>query len=264
MGNRNSKRPGKKKHLSENEFKGVMEVTRSGMGFVIVENLETDVLVRPNDFNTAMHGDKVRVRLSEQRQGKRMQGVISAVLERKQSEFIGRLQMNKGFAFFVADCDKKIPDIYIPEKNFNEAKDGDRVVVRITEWEQGTGKRPVGEVVTVLNEDPNDVAMKEILLENGFPLEFPDDVMEEAARIPDIISENEIRKRKDFREILTFTIDPVDAKDFDDAISIRVLKNGNYEIGVHIADVSHYVEAGYRLDDDMPIKEQPPFICPIE
>src|SRR5688572_29438714 len=249
MGHRNSKKPGKKKYSPENEYKGVLEVTRSGMGFVVIENLETDVLVRPNDFNTALHGDVVRVKLNPQREGKRRQGVISAVVERKQSEFIGRLQMNKGFAFFVADSDKKIPDIYIPEKSFNDAKDGDRVVARITEWEQGTGKRPVGEVVTVLNEDPNDVAMKEILLENGFPLVFPDDALEEAARMPDTISEKEISKRKDFRNILTFTIDPIDAKDFDDAISIRVLKNGNYEIGVHIADVSHYVEPGTALDD---------------
>jgi ribonuclease R len=124
------------------------------------------------------------------------------------------------------------------------------VVVRITEWESTGGKRPVGEVVTVLDEeDVNDVAMKEILLENGFPLEFPDDAMEEASRIPDTITEKEINRRRDFRTILTFTIDPVDAKDFDDAISIRVLKNGNYEIGVHIADVSHYVEQDTKLDE---------------
>src|SRR5215203_404700 len=249
MGHRNSKKTGKKKHTGTGEYKGVLEVTRSGMGFVVVENLETDVLVRPNDFNTALHGDVVRVKLSPQREGKRQQGVISGVVERKQSEFIGRLQMNKGFAFFVADSDKKIPDIYIPEKSFNGANDGDRVVARITEWEQGSGKRPLGEVVTVLNEDLNDVAMKEILLENGFPLEFPDEALEEAARMPDVITEKEILKRKDFRETLTFTIDPVDAKDFDDAISIRVLKNGNYEIGVHIADVSHYVQPGTALDD---------------
>jgi len=249
MGHRNSKKPGKKKYSPENEYKGVLEVTRSGMGFVVVENLETDVLVRPNDFNTALHGDVVRVKLNPQREGKRQQGVISAVVERKQSEFIGRLQMNKGFAFFVADSDKKIPDIYIPEKSFNEANDGDRVVARITEWEQGSGKRPLGEVVTVLNEDPNDVAMKEILLENGFPLEFPEEALEEAARMPDVISEKEIAKRRDFRNTLTFTIDPVDAKDFDDAISIRILKNGNYEIGVHIADVSHYVQPGTALDN---------------
>ena len=249
MGHRNSKKPGKKKHSPENEYKGVLEVTRSGMGFVVVENLETDVLVRPNDFNTALHGDVVRVKLNPHREGKRQQGFISAVVERKQSEFIGRLQMNKGFAFFVADSDKKIPDIYIPEQNFNNANDGDRVVARITEWEQGSGKRPLGEIVTVLNEDSNDVAMKEILLENGFPLEFPDEALEGAARMPDVISEKEIAKRKDFRNTLTFTIDPVDAKDFDDAISIRILKNGNYEIGVHIADVSHYVQPGTALDE---------------
>ena len=249
MGHRNSKKQGKTKHPPENEYKGVLEVTRSGMGFVVVPNLETDILVRPNDFNTALHGDVVRVKLNIQREGKRLQGVISSVVERKQSEFIGRLQMNKGFAFFVADSDKKIPDIYIPERNFNGATDGDRVVVKITEWEQSTGKRPMGEVVTVLSEDSNDVAMKEILLENGFPLEFPEAVLEEAARIRDTISEKEIGKRRDFRNILTFTIDPIDAKDFDDAISMRVLKNGNYEIGVHIADVSHYVEEGTALDD---------------
>jgi ribonuclease R len=245
----NSKKPHKKKHEPSNELKGVLEITRSGMGFVVVENLDTDVLVRPNDFNTALHGDVVRIKLHTRKEGKRLQGTITDVVERKQSEFIGRLQMNKGFAFFVADSNKKMPDIYIPEKSFNEAKDGERVVVRITEWEQGSGKRPVGEVVTVLNEDPNDVAMKEILLENGFPLEFPEEAMEEAARIPDVISEKEISKRKDFRGTLTFTIDPVDAKDFDDALSIRVLKNGNYEIGVHIADVSHYVLPGTALDD---------------
>jgi ribonuclease R len=123
--------------------------------------------------------------------------------------------------------------------------------VRIKDWEKDSRKRPVGEVVNVLNsEDMNDVSMKEILLENGFPLAFPDEVMEEAARIPDTIAEDEIKKRRDFRGILTFTIDPIDAKDFDDAISIRVLKNGNYEIGVHIADVSHYVAPETELDKE--------------
>ena len=250
MGRTNKKRSGKKKDQQGTDYKGKIEITRSGMGFVVVEGLETDVLVRPNDFNTAMHGDTVRVKVNAERSGKRMQGVISQVVERKQLEFVGHLQMNKGFAFFVADTDKKMPDVYIPMQSINEAKDGDRVVVRITEWESGGGKRPVGTVVNILDaEDPNDVAMKEILLENGFPLDFPDDALEVAARIPDTISEKEAEQRKDFRKILTFTIDPVDAKDFDDAISIRVLKNGNYEIGVHIADVSHYVEQGSALDE---------------
>jgi ribonuclease R len=250
MGRTNKKKSTKKKTTSSNVYKGKIEITRSGMGFVVVEGLETDILVRPNDFNTALHGDTVRVKASPQREGKRLQGVISEVIERKQLDFVGKLQMNKGFAFFVSDSEKKMPDIYIPQQNLGDAKDTDRVVVRITEWETGSGKRPVGEVVSVLNaEDPNDVAMKEIILENGFPLEFSEEALEVAARIPDTITEKEIEKRKDFRNILTFTIDPVDARDFDDALSIRVLKNGNYEIGVHIADVSHYVEAGTALDD---------------
>ena len=251
MGRKDSKKSGKKRQRNFNEYKGKLEITRSGMGFVIVESLEADILVRPNDFNTAMHGDIVRVEVNPERSGKRMQGAVIAVLERKQMEFVGRLQMNKGFAFFVADGDKKVPDIFIPLTGFNGAVDGDRVVVKINDWEKDSKKRPVGEVVNILNaEDENDMAMKEILLENGFPLNFPDEVMEEAARISDIITDDEIAKRKDFRGILTFTIDPVDAKDFDDAISIRVLKNGNYEIGVHIADVSHYVKPETELDNE--------------
>jgi len=276
MGRKNEKKT-KHKSTQNDAHKGVLEITRSGVGFVIVQDLHTDILVRPNDFNTAMHGDTVRVQARPQRDGKKLQGEVIQVIERKQSEFIGRLQMNnsnastplaseeyadgtqsaqssnrpsRGFAFFVVDGERKMPDIYIPEQNFNGARDGDRVVVKITAWEQGAGKRPVGEVVTVLSEeDANDIAMKEILLENGFPLGFDDEVLEEATRMPDLISEEEINIRKDFREILTFTIDPVDAKDFDDAISIRVLKTGNYEVGVHIADVAHYIQPDTKLDE---------------
>lgn len=244
------KKSGQQHEKTRNEFKGKLEITRSGMGFVIVEGQEADILVRPSDFNSAMHGDTVRVRLKEDRGGKRKQGVVVGVAERKQSEFVGRLEMNKGYAFFVAEGDKKMPDIYIPEKSFNNATENDRVVVRVKEWSDDKSKRPVGEVVSILNaDDVNDIAMKEILLEAGFPVAFPDDVMEEAARIPDAIPESEIKKRKDFRDILTFTIDPADAKDFDDALSIKVLKNGNYQIGVHIADVSHYVQSDTALDE---------------
>src|ERR1051326_8025906 len=132
MAHKHNKKPDKKKHKSRaEEYKGKLEITRSGMGFVTVEGLETDILVRPSDFNTAMHGDSVRVRLKEDRGGRRKQGVIVGVAERKQSEFVGHLEMNKGFAFFVADGDKRMPDIYIPEKNFNNAKEGDRVVVQV-------------------------------------------------------------------------------------------------------------------------------------
>lgn len=259
MGRKNSKKKKRERHSEsshghEHTVKGVMDITRSGMGFVIVENLPVDVIVRPPDLNTALHGDVVRVKIKEEKKGgRRMQGVVSEVLKRKQTEFMGKMEISedgsgKGFGFFVAETDRPMPDVYIPKQNLNGAKDKDKVIVRMLEWERG-GKRPVGEVVSVMEkEDTNEAAMKEILLESGFPLHFPEDAMEEAARLLDQISNGEIKKRKDVRDILTFTIDPIDAKDFDDAISYRVLKNGNYEIGVHIADVAHYVEEETALD----------------
>lgn len=255
MGRKNSKKKEKKKQKkklkssSDNSIKGVLDISRSGMGFVMVEEFETDILVRPDDFNTALHGDTVRIRIKEGRQkGNRQRGVITEVLSRRQLEFIGRLEMNKGFAFFVADTSKPMPDIYVPLTNCNGAKDRDRVVVRMLEWEKD-GKRPLGEVTSILDkEDDNDNAMKEILLEHGFPLQFSDEALEEAERISDIITNEEISRRRDFRDVLTVTIDPIDAKDFDDAISYRELDNGNIEIGVHIADVSHYIDAGTALD----------------
>ena len=231
--------------------KGTLDITRSGMGYVVIADGSGDVLVRPNDFNTALNGDTVKVKITREgfKNGKK-EGKIVEVLSRKQSQFIGRIQLSANFAFFIADTDKPMPDLFIPIDKLNGATDKDRVIARITKWDN-TNKKPEGEVVQViLAEQESDIAMKEILVENGFPLTFPDEVMEEAARLNDIISESEISKRRDCRDILTFTIDPVDARDFDDALSIKKLKNDLYEIGVHIADVSHYVEPGSILDED--------------
>jgi len=252
MGRKNSKKRKSKekhKHSHEGSLIGTLDISRSGTGFVVVENMPVDILIRPEDIGTALHGDKVKVKVKDAKEKhKRQRGVITQIISRKQTEFVGTLQMNKGFAFFVADTNKKMPDIFIHASKFNGAKDRDRVVVRLLEWEDAE-RRPEGEVIQILDkENENDIAMKEILLQYGFPLGFPDEALEEAARIPDIITEKEVKKRKDFRDILTFTIDPVDAKDFDDALSFRILKNGNYEIGVHIADVSHYLDEGTELD----------------
>lgn len=255
MGRKNSKKRKEEKRKPQSGhnkvLKGTLDITRSGMGFVTIEGMEVDILIRPADFNTALHGDTVRVAVKEVKSGnRRMQGFVREVLNRKRTEFIGQLQMNKGFAFFVAETDKPMPDFYIPQENINGATENDRVLVRLVQWDTD-GKRPVGEVVSVLNaENSNDAAMKEILLEAGFALQFSDEALEVAARIPDTISTEEIKKRKDIRDIFTITIDPVDAKDFDDAISFRKLKNGNYEVGVHIADVSHYVEPDNELDKE--------------
>jgi ribonuclease R len=229
--------------------KGVLDISRSGIGFVKVEGMDKDVLVRPNDFNRAFHGDIVKVQiLKDAMPGKRIEGKITEVAERKQAEFIGNLQVSKTFAFFTADTEKPMPDFFIPFEKLNGAKDGERVLVRLAKWDKDA-KKPEGEVISVIKaEDMNDFAMKELLIDCGFPLVFDDAVMKEANALSENITRQELVKRKDCRDILTFTIDPVDAKDFDDAISIRNLDNGNYEIGVHIADVSHFVTPGSVLD----------------
>jgi ribonuclease R len=228
---------------------GTLDITRSGMGFVIVQGQENDIMIRPADFNTALHGDTVRVMMKGDFKRGRQQGEVVEVLKRRQVEFPGKLQLNNNFAFFIADVDKPMPDIFIPLDKTGNATENDMVVVRIVEWQKN--KKPVGEVIQVMDQsDESDFAMKQILMENGFPLKFPDEVIEESERIPEILSQKEIVTRKDIREVFTITIDPQDAKDFDDAISLQKLDNGNFEVGVHIADVSYYIEPGSSLDNE--------------
>ncbi len=249
MNKKKSKQKSKSKITAQTTLKGKLEVTRSGMGYVIVENVTGDILVRPGNFTTALNGDTVRVKVIKEniRTGKK-EGKITEVLTRKQTEFIGHIQLSTNYAFFIPDTDKPMPDLFIPLTELNGAKNKDRVVARLVKWDK-EDKKPVGTVVSVmLPEDENDAAMKELLAQAGFPLFFPDDVLEESQRLPEMLDAGEIRKRRDCRELLTFTIDPVDAKDFDDAISVRKLANGNYEIGVHIADVSYYVLPETELD----------------
>jgi ribonuclease R len=241
-------RSGKKSSQTE-IVKGKLDISKSGMGYVIVEGNEKDIIVRPNDFNRAFHGDIVRVQVNKGlSKDKRTEGKVVDVAERKQTEFIGNIQMSKNFAFFIPASEKPIPDFYITADKLNGAKDNERVVVKLLSWDKSE-KKPIGEVVSILkSEDENDMAMKEILIETGFPLAFDKEVLAEVKKLQQHIAREEISKRKDYRDILTFTIDPNDAKDFDDAISIRNLDNGNYEIGVHIADVSHFVKPGTLLD----------------
>ncbi len=249
MNKKKSKQKSKSKITAQLTLKGKLEVTRSGMGYVIIENVEGDVLVRPGDFNTALNGDTVRVKVIKEnmRTGKK-EGKITEVVVRKQTEFIGHLQLSTNYAFFIPDTDKPMPDLFIPLSELNGAKNKDRVLARLVKWDNGD-KKPVGTIVSIMQpEDENDAAMKELLAQAGFPLSFPEDVMEEAERLPEALDSEEIKKRRDCRDLLTFTIDPVDAKDFDDAISIRKISNGNYEIGVHIADVSYYVHPETELD----------------
>ncbi len=247
---------GKKKgkrtiHQSDiKQYKGKFEITRSGVGFVIVEGLQKDIIIRPNDFNRAFHGDFVRAEITKGdiRSG-RLQGRITQIIERKQKQFLGRIEINRDYAFFIPETEKPIPNFYISLSNINKAKDGERVIVRLLSWDDDD-KRPQGEVVEVITQEKEgDLAMKEILIQAGFSILFPDDVLEESERIPDLVKGAKYTDRKDMRDILTFTIDPVDAKDFDDALSFRNMPNGDVEVGVHIADVSYYIEPETALDD---------------
>lgn len=243
----------KSKHQSSQAYilKGNLDIARNGLGYVVIADGSGDVLVRQGNFYNALHGDTVRVKVFKENTGTgKKEGKITEVVARRQTEFIGTLQLSTNYAFFVPDTDKPMPDLYIPLDKLNGAKNKERVAARLVRWNKDD-KKPIGEIISVLNnEDINDMAMKEILAESGFPLSFADDVIEESERLNDTISEKEIKKRRDFRSTLTFTIDPADAKDFDDAISIKKIKKDKYEIGVHIADVSHFVAPETALDNE--------------
>ncbi|MGB8190916.1 MAG: ribonuclease R, partial [Chitinophagaceae bacterium] len=185
MGRKNTKKKKKQQHSPES-LQGTLDITRAGVGFVTINKEQQDILVRPADFNTALHGDTVRVEVvSDGKRSNRQRGIITEVVERKQTDFIGHLDVSESFAFFIAETDKPMPDVYIPLTALNGATNNDKVVVRITQWERN--KKPSGEVVQVLDvTNEHDFAMKEILLENGFSVVFPDDVIEEAGRLPDI------------------------------------------------------------------------------
>lgn len=240
-----SKTKGRK---SATELKGRVEITRSGMGYVVVEGRQTDILVKPHDLNNAMDGDVVQVRLKQVHDRKRTEGVITRVLDRKQTEYIGTLEMNDHFAFFIPQSEKPIPDFYINEENLNGAGDKDQVVVQLLNW-NGDNKKPEGKVLSLLEiKNPVDAAMKDITIQNGFSINFPKEVSQKAEELSAAITLEELQRRRDFREVLTMTIDPADAKDFDDALSFRRLDNGGIEVGVHIADVSHFVKENDVLD----------------
>ena len=241
---------GKKKKSSQSEvLTGKLEISRSGMGFVIVEGRDKDIMVKPNDFGKAFHGDTVKVSVGNANdRTRRPEGKVTGVIDRKQTEFIGNVSVTDKAAFFISGGNNAMPDFHISFEKLGGAVDGDRVVAKFLKWDRND-KKPEGEIVSVMEAaNEGDMAMKEILVNAGFPLAFDSEVMKAAEKLEPKITRDELKTRKDCRDILTFTIDPADAKDFDDAISIRNLDNGNYEIGVHIADVSHFVRQGDILD----------------
>lgn len=231
--------------------KGTLDISKQGMGYVVVPGMTMDILVRRENLKTAMHGDTVEVNIFKvSKTSKRPEGVISKIIQRSQNELIGTVQKKSGFAFVIPDNKSFTKDIFINDKNSKNVEDGNRVIVKITDWSEKL-KNPEGIIVEILNADrESDIAMKDILLQQGFKLEFPEEVMEEANQLNEVYTESEIAKRKDLRDTFTITIDPHDAKDFDDAISFKALDTNLYEIGVHIADVSHFVVPNSALDKE--------------
>ena len=228
---------------------GVVDMASNGNAYVVCEDLDQDVFVPNNLLNKALHGDLVEVYVFPRRREK-LEGEITQVIERKRTTFVGVVQMQKNFAFVVPTDRRMYTDIFVTKEDCNGAEDGDKVLVRITQW-TSRANSPYGVVEKILGKPgEHNTEIHAILAEYGLPSEFPQEVEAYAQQLDTTIKEEEIARRRDMRGVLTFTIDPRDAKDFDDALSFRVLENGNFEVGVHIADVSHYVQPGTILDDE--------------
>ena len=231
---------------------GILDLAAKGNGYVICEDFEDDVFIASNNINRALNGDEVEFYAYKRRKRGKLEGEITNVIKRAKSEYVGVIQIieNKNFAFVVPDSNKMYKDIFVPINKINKAEDGDKVLVTLEDWPEKADS-PYGRVIQVLGK-PGDhnTEIHAILAEYGLPHEFPHEVEAYANQLDTSITKEEIAKRRDMSKDLTFTIDPKDAKDFDDALSFEVLDNGLYEIGIHIADVSHYLEEGTVLDDE--------------
>lgn len=235
----------------EGTLSGTIDFNQAGNAYVRVDGMDDDIFIHSKNVKDAIQGDTVLI-VTYNFKGKKLEGSVVEVLERKRDEFVGTFQLikHKDFGFVV--CDKKTinTDIFVPKGKIGGAEDGDKVVVKMTDWRAGE-KNPEGEIIKVLGAPgEHETEIHSILAEYGLPYEFPEEVEREAQNIDQEIRDTEVAKRRDMRNVCTFTIDPKDAKDFDDALSIQKLDNGNWEIGVHIADVSHYVVPGTLLDDE--------------
>ena len=235
----------------EGTLTGTIDFNQAGNAYVKVDQMDDDIFIHSKNVKDAMQGDKVLV-VTYHFKGKKIEGSVLKVIERKRDEFVGTFQLikHKDFGFVVSDKKSMSTDIFVPRGKNGGAEDGDKVVVKMIDWRAGE-KNPEGEIIKVLGAPgEHETEIHSILAEYGLPYDFPEEVENEAQGIDRKIHDHEVAKRRDMRGICTFTIDPKDAKDFDDALSIQKLDNGNWEIGVHIADVSHYVTPGTIIDEE--------------
>lgn len=229
---------------------GMVDHVNPRFGYVVTGEEGKDVYVTTDDLNTALHGDTVTVALFSKKSGKSKEGKVVEIIKRNRTRFVGKLELSSKYAFVVPDFKKIYQDFFIYPENLNSAKTDDKVVFEVTKWGNGD-KAPEAKVVEILGKTgENEAEIHSIMAEFDLPFRFDSNVLGESKQIDHGITKEEIKKRRDFRDVLTFTIDPEDAKDFDDALSFKILDNGNYEIGVHIADVTHYVKPETLLDKD--------------
>ncbi|WP_291858792.1 ribonuclease R [Marinilabilia sp.] len=240
----------KMKMVPETFVVGLVDMTAKGAAYIVPEEGDEDIFVSQSNLGHALNGDRVKILQYARKRNKQAEGEVVEVIERSRDQFVGTLEVSQSFAFLVADSRVMHHDIFIPPDQLNGGKQGQKAVVCITEWPE-KAKNPIGKVVDVLG-DPgnNNTEMHAILAEFNLPYKYPEKVVEAAEKIEDKLPPEEIKKRRDFRKVTTFTIDPADAKDFDDALSVRKLKNGHWEVGVHIADVTHYVTPDSVLDKE--------------
>ena len=238
-----------------NRLIGQFNLNEGGYGFVIPKNSKTgDIFIAARNINNAFHGDKVEVVLFAKQKGKNLEGQITKIIERKRKEIVGQLKKSKSFYFVTPDDPKIHRDIYIESKNLQNSKTGDKVAIGNISWEDRM-LNPVGEIIEVIGKEGSlQAEITSIAREFGIPISFDKKTMQEAESLSPEIGEEEITRRIDFRNTNVFTIDPIDAKDFDDALSIEKLDNGNYKVGVHIADVTHYVKAGSSIDKEAAVR----------
>ncbi len=235
---------------SQNYYTGRVDIAGRGQGYIIVEDLEDDIYVSNKNLNKALNGDIVEVYVFKRKKGGKTEGEITKIIERKRTEFVGTIQVQENFAFVDVTDYKMYTDIFVPKNKINGAKNGEKVLVAMEDWPEKADS-PFGSVIKVLGmPGEHNTEIHSILAQYGLPYEFPKEVEDYANNIDTSIQASEIKKRRDMRDVLTFTIDPKDAKDFDDALSFEKMENGNFEIGIHIADVSHYLTPGNELDDE--------------
>jgi len=229
---------------------GIVDMKQTGKAYVIPEKGGEDIYISANNTYRSLNGDKVKVFLFPKRKGRKTEGQIIEIISRDKKQHVGTIEITKNFAYLIPDSKSLPVDIFIPKSAVNKAKNGQKVIVKITDWPKHS-KNPFGEVTKILGyPGDNNVEMQSILAEYDFPLSFPANTEKEAENISAEITNSEIKNRRDYRRVFTITIDPRDAKDFDDALSFQKLNNGNWEIGIHIADVSHYVKPASMLNKE--------------